>query len=331
MDLSDVAPEPIRPAGLRPGDIVAVVAPASQTKPNQDEALRRGLAWLEAQGWRPKMMTHASARHPALPFLAGDDEGRLADIHAAFADPEVRAVWCVRGGWGCARFFDHLNFALLAANPKIFIGFSDITALHVALNQRLGLVTFHGPMVASNLGTDTWQQSPWAVESLLRCISAGRGAPGPLSQGDPTKRGRTLVAGTAVGLTVGGNFTLLSALLGTPYGLDDTPGRILLIEEVDEKPYRVDRMLTQLRLALKLQAVAGVGIGQFTGLDAEEEAVLAAVFQDRLGDLGKPVVAGLPFGHSDPAACVPMGALARLEARGEGTADLTFDHPVVTD
>lgn len=329
MEDTDLMPPPVRPRGLRPGDTVAVLAPASQIKPGQEEALRRGLAWLEAQGWRPRLMTHAEARHPALPFLAGDDDARLADLHAAFADPDVRAVWCVRGGWGSPRLLDRLNFDLLAAHPKILIGFSDLTGLHVPINQRLGLITFHGPMVASNLGTDKWQQSAWAVESLRRCVEAGRGAPGPLSQGRPEFMGRTLVPGTAVGTTVGGNMSLLSALLGTPYGLDDRPGRILLLEEVDERPYRVDRMLTQLRLALKLSAVAGVALGQFTDLSDEEKPLIEAVFQDRLGDLGKPVVAGLPFGHEDPAGCVPLGAPARLEARADGTGDLIFPEPTV--
>jgi muramoyltetrapeptide carboxypeptidase len=309
---------------------VAVLAPASQVKSGQEEQLRRGLLWIEEQGWKPRLMDHASARHVSLPFLAGEDESRLADLHAAFADPEINAVWCVRGGWGSPRLLGRLNLDLIAAHPKVFVGFSDITGLHVALNQRLNMVTFHGPMVASNLGADAWQASPWAVESLLRAVCAGRGAPGSLSQGDPAKMGHTLVEGVAEGVVIGGNASLIANLMGTPFGLDDTPGRILILEDLDEAPYRVDRMLTQLRLALKLQAVAGVALGQFTGLSEENASLLRAVFEDRLGDLGKPVVMGLPFGHEDPAACVPLGAPARIEARADCTGDLIYKEAVVT-
>ncbi|MBN1477731.1 LD-carboxypeptidase [Candidatus Sumerlaeota bacterium] len=321
---------PIRPAGLRSGDTVAVLAPASQIKPGQEEARAKGRAWLEAHDLIPKMMTHSETRHPRLPFLAGEDEARLADLHEAFADPEVRAVWCMRGGWGSPRLLADLDFDLIAAHPKVFIGFSDITGLHSVLNQRLGWVTFHGPMISANLGTKTWQGSDWAVESLLRCVMARRGAPGPISQGRPEFMGSTLVEGVARGVTIGGNLSLVGSLLGTPFGLDDTPGRILVLEEVGEAPYRIDRLLTQLRLALKLESVAGIALGQFTGLDEDDERVLRAVFEDRLGDLGKPVVMGLPFGHEDPAACVPLGAPARLEARSDGTGDLIFPEPVTS-
>jgi muramoyltetrapeptide carboxypeptidase len=321
---------PIRPAGLRSGDIVAVLAPASQIKSGQGEAREKGLAWLEAQGLQPQMMTHSEASHPRLPFLAGEDEARLADLHAAFADPEIKAVWCMRGGWGSPRLLADLDFDLIAAHPKVFIGFSDITGLHLVLNQRLGWVTFHGPMISANLGTEKWQGSEWAVESLLCCVMAERGAPGSLSQGLPDFMGRTLVEGVARGITIGGNLSIVDSLLGTPFGLDDAPGRILVLEEVSEAPYRIDRLLTQLRLALKFESVAGIALGQFTGLDKEDERVLQAVFEDRLGDLGKPVVMGLPFGHEDPAACVPLGAPARLEARGDGTGDLIFPEPVTS-
>jgi muramoyltetrapeptide carboxypeptidase len=222
-----------------------------------------------------------------------------------------------------------IDYDLIAANPKVFIGFSDITAIHVALNQRLGLVTFHGPMIASNLGTEKWQRSEWAIASLRRAITLTNEPPGPLSQGDQTMMGRSLVEGVAEGTTIGGNLSLICGMLGTPVGLDDSPGRILLIEDVGETPYRADRALTQLRLAHKLSAVAGIAVGQFTELTAEEQTSMEEVFRDRLGDLGIPVVTGLPFGHEDPAGCIPLGAPARLEARSDGTGDLIITEPAV--
>ncbi len=327
MSSSDRAP--IRPAGLRSGDTVAVVAPASQIKSGQEESLARGLAWLEAQGWKPRLMTHAAEHHPRLPFLAGEDAARVADLHEAFRDPDVRAVWCLRGGWGCPRLLPLLDFDLLAAHPKLFIGFSDITGLHVVLNQRLGWVTFHGAMVASNLGQAGWQESAWAVESLRRCVCADGGAPGPLSQGQPEFMGRALVEGSAEGITIGGNATLIQSLLATPFGLDDAAGRILVIEDVGEPPYRLDRFLTQLRLALQLDTIAGVALGQFSEIDSDDAPLIEAVFRDRLGDLGKPVVMAMPFGHETVTGCVPLGARARIEARGDGTGDLIFTEPTV--
>jgi muramoyltetrapeptide carboxypeptidase len=134
----------------------------------------------------------------------------------------------------------------------------------------------------------------------------------------------------AEGTTIGGNGSLISQLLGTPFGLDDSPGRILCIEEISEAPYRIDRMLTHLHLAMKLSSLAGVALGQFTGISEEDLPALRAVIHDRLGDLGKPVVMGLPFGHDDLAACLPMGAPARLEANPDGKGDLIFPEPTVS-
>lgn len=298
----------LRPRALAPGDTVAVVAPASPVR--FPDRLQAGLALLTDWGLRPRVMPHV---HDETGFLAGSDDDRLADLHAAWTDPQVRAVWCARGGYGCSRLADRLDPALLRADPKALVGFSDVTALHLVL-ARSGVVSFHGPLGEWNPArTDTA-----SAASLHRALTET----GPLGV-LPTGPLATLVPGRAEGPLVGGNLSLLTAAVGTP-DEPDTAGRLLLLEDVGEKPYAVDRMLRHLLRAGLVERAAGLVFGAFARCEEIRrpsftvEQVLAAFARD----VGLPAVAGAPLGHGPGQLTVPLGVAAELDA-GPGTLALT--------
>lgn len=279
------------------GDAVAVVAPAS---PAPRAAVERGIARLEAWGLRVVRGRHLSTRRG---YLAASDAERAADLAAALADPAVRAVFCVRGGYGTPRLLDRLDYAALAPHPKIVVGYSDVTALLLALHRRAGWVVFHGPMVASDLGAET--PSAETLEGLRRALFE----PAPLGRvAQPSGLPPPVVIrpGAAAGRLTGGNLSLVAATLGTPYEIR-TRGRILFLEDVGEAPYRVDRLLTHLGNAGRLDGVAGVAYGEL-------ESGVREVLEDRLGGLGVPVLAGLAIGHGRHKATLPLGVRATLDA-----------------
>ncbi|WP_371494000.1 LD-carboxypeptidase [Kitasatospora sp. NBC_00374] len=284
------------PQALRPGDRVAVAAPAGPPDPG---LLQHGTALLESWGLVVTVLPHVHDTH--LGHLAGRDADRAADLTAACTDPGVRAVFCARGGYGTQRMVDLVDWPLLAAaaRPALLIGSSDITALHEAFAARLGTATLHSPMPATGAFTD----NPTSAAHLRTVLFEPERVTGlPLT-------GPQLVAGTARGPIAGGNASLLAASVGTPTALPPD-GCLLLLEEVGEEPYRLDRILTQLLRAGVLQRAAAVVLGDFTdcGPPQEVEALLA----DRLGDLGVPVVSGLPAGHGPLQLTVPLGVRAEL-------------------
>ncbi|WP_449065933.1 S66 peptidase family protein, partial [Planomonospora algeriensis] len=233
-------------------------------------------------------------------YLAGSDEARAADLQEAWCDPAVAAVLCARGGYGATRILDLLDWeAMRAAGPKTLVGSSDVTALHRALEVRLGLASWFGPMPACPLFADPGGPEPRSLERLSAALSGGAGS----VAGD-----RVIVPGRAAGPITGGNLSLLAALCGTPYRLR-AEGRIVLLEDVGEAPYRIDRMLTQLLGSGALDGAAGFALGSWTDC-GDPYPVLA----ERLGGLGVPVVAGLPVGHGTPQFSVPMGALGGIDA-----------------
>lgn len=296
---------------LRAGDLVGVIAPAGPSTP-----ARLGLvpALFESFGLRARLYPGCQATHPRHDFLAGDDATRLADLHAAFADDEVAAVFALRGGWGSARLLDRIDTGLLRTKPKLLIGFSDITALH-ALLAREGLVGLHAPMPGSNLVLEGNEADARALfELLTQPLLAGHRFAAPLAV-DAWR-----VPGQASGALVGGNLSLVAALLGTPWAWP-TEGTILFLEDVSEALYRVDRLMTQLRLAGVLAGARGFLLGSFT-----EDADPAAVLQDYLAGLGKPVLTGWPAGHATPNRALPLGAQVTLDASA-GT--LTLDEDVL--
>ncbi|QGP92749.1 putative murein peptide carboxypeptidase [Neomoorella glycerini] len=296
----------LKPPALLEGDTIGIIAPAS---PLADPAyLARGIRFWRSLGYRVRTGAHISK---AAGYLAGSDAGRLADLHQMFRDPEVKAITCLRGGYGTLRLLADLDYNLIRCHPKILVGYSDITALHLALNKMTGLVTFHGPMLYPELGSEDLH--PYTRENLCRALTVtsplGSIPPAP---GLPPPV--TITPGQAEGIVTGGNLSLVVASLGTPFEID-TRGKILFLEEVDEAPYRLDRLLTQLKLAGKLEAAAGIVFGICTGCgDSSLKPGPLEVITGHLAPLGIPCFYGLPAGHLATQATLPLGISARLDA-----------------
>ncbi|MER6126988.1 LD-carboxypeptidase [Streptomyces sp. NPDC001795] len=302
----------VRPARLAPGARVAVVAPSG---PVREERLAAGLDILRGWDLDPVVAPHVLDRHPGFPYLAGSDADRAADFQAAWCDPDVSAVLCARGGYGAQRMIDLLDWdALRAAGPKVFVGFSDITALHEAFAARLGLVTLHGPMVSAV----DFLKNARAQDHLRATLFE------PESVQTITSGGVPLVPGRARGVTLGGCLSMLVSELGTPHARAGARDGLLLIEDVGEEAYRIDRILTQLLRSGWLDGVAGIALGSWERCGPYE--LLRAVLTDRLGGLGVPVVEEFGFGHGEGALTIPFGVGAELDA-DRGT--LTLDVPAL--
>ena len=295
---SQKAGEPLRPPRLQAGDVAGVVAPAS---PFDRQAFEKGLAVLEDMGLEVRLAEGLFARRG---YLAGGDEERARQVNSFIRDLDVRAIVCARGGYGSMRILARIDYAGLARRPVVFTGFSDITAMHAALYARCGLVTFHAPVVTSlGAGGDRCRRSfQEALFSDAPCVLTAA-------------RPQVLRDGAARGPVAGGNLALLAALAGTPY-FPDLRGHILFIEDVTEQPYRIDRMLTQLKLAGHLAGLAGVALGRFDRC-GPLEAVYAAV-ADVFADADIPVLGGFEAGHGGENLTFPLGLAARLDT-ADGT------------
>jgi muramoyltetrapeptide carboxypeptidase len=300
-----------RPARLRPGDTVGLVEPAGFSEDAFEVQLVTET--VAAMGLRPKLAPHVAARHG---YLAGTDRERAADLNAMFRDPSVKAIFAIRGGWGSARILPHLDWRAIRANPKLLIGFSDITALHLAIAARAGFTTIHGPNAASGWGALSLQAfRALAFEGGTPTYSNPESALDRLVQREG--RTRTFRPGKASGRLLGGNLTVLTALMGTPY-LPDFRGAILFIEDIDEAEYRIDRMLTQLALGGVLGRVAGVVFGQCTRCSASSASyggfTLSEVLRHHLEPLGVPAFQGALFGHVPDQFSLPVGTRAEIDA-----------------
>jgi len=300
-----------KPPRLRPGDTVGLIEPAGFTDDAFD--LKIVLETIRAMGLVPKPAPHLLDRYG---YLAGADAARAADLNAMYADDNVRAVFAVRGGWGCARILPHLNYELIRAHPKLLIGFSDITALHMAFAARAGFTTIHGPNAASS-----WGKLSWTSFHALAFEGATPLYSNPVATDDRlvqrTGRTRTFRPGKASGRLLGGNLTVLAALMGTPY-LPDFDGAILFLEDVDEAEYRIDRLLTQLALGGVLRRVAGVVFGQCVNCRAPGPSyggfTLSQVLQQHLEPLGVPAFQGALIGHIANQFSLPEGARTEIDA-----------------
>lgn len=296
-----------KPGRLRAGDTVGLIAPASAlTLPEQ---LDRAIHWVTGMGLVPKLGRNVRAQDG---YLAGTDAQRAGDFNAMIADPDVLAIFAVRGGWGGARILPLIDWRAVAAQPKLLIGYSDTTALHLAIAQRAGLPSLHAPNASSSWPRHSWD-SLWRIAFAAEKPVLG-GAAVEAAVGRP---GRTLVGGTASGRLLGGNLTILSTLMGTGW-LPDFDDAILFVEDIGEAPYRIDRMLQQLRLAGLLERVAGVVFGQCTRCDAasDEESgfSLDEVVDRHLGSLAIPAIAGFDTGHVRDQLCLPVGVKVELDA-----------------
>jgi muramoyltetrapeptide carboxypeptidase len=287
-----------RPRQLTKGDRVVIVSPSGPAPRDRIEA---GAAIMRGWGLDVTIAPHAADRSERFSYLAGDDDTRAGELQAAWCEPDVAAVICARGGYGVQRMVDRLDWdAMRDAGPKVLVGYSDITALHAAVATHLGLVTLHAPMSA----TEVFVNDDASAEHLRRTLLEPETvqtlhAPGA----------RPLVGGRAHGVTLGGCLSLVAGELATPTGMPSAAGGLLLLEDVDEKAYRIDGYLTHLRRAGWLDGVAGVVLGSWQDCEPVEE-----LLADRLGDLGVPVLADFGFGHCPSTLTVALGVPATLDA-----------------
>jgi muramoyltetrapeptide carboxypeptidase len=299
------------PPALAPGDLVAIAAPASAF---DRAAFRRGAELVAASGYR---VTYRDDIHERAGYFAGDDARRAAELNAWIRDPEVKAILFARGGYGTSRILGRLDLRALALRPKAIAGFSDLTALLLAVTRRAGIAAFHGPMIVGA------GKSADGARDLKRLLALLSGAPEHRAH-----RGlRTLRGGRARAPVTGGNLSLLAHLAGTPFQVE-ARGRILFVEEVNEPLYRIDRAVRQLSLAGALRGVAGIAIGRFSGMKAAEARGVARLFVEAIGARDIPVVSGLAAGHGAPNRPLPFGVPATLDA---GTGTLVFDPCVSAD
>jgi muramoyltetrapeptide carboxypeptidase len=309
------APGLVRPPRLRSGDLVALLSPASA--PASPARLLQARRSLEGLGLRVRA-GRAAARVRG--YLAGSDAARAADLATAFRDPEVRGIFCTRGGYGSSRLLEHFDPLLARRRPKAVVGYSDLTVLHLAL-QQAGVVSFWGPMPGTGTPLSAFSRR-WLEQALMSERPLG-----PLpNQG----RAETLRTGRAEGRLTGGTLTLLAASLGTPYAVQ-TAGRIVFLEDVGEEPYKLDRMLTHLLAAGRLWDAAGIALGRFAdcgphNFPASRSLSLREVWADRLRPLGIPVFTGLAVGHTRDQLTLPYGVRARIDA---GARRLTVLEPGV--
>ncbi|HUU32864.1 MAG TPA: LD-carboxypeptidase [Vicinamibacterales bacterium] len=313
--LAQTSPAPlplVRPGRLRPGDTVGLVNPAGATWSTIDIDIVRES--FEAMGLQVKVGAHVLDRHG---YFAGTDENRAADVNAMFADRSVRGVVCIRGGWGCARILPRLNYDVIRANPKVLLGYSDITALHHAIHSRTGLVTFHGPV-----GISEW--NAFNVGWLKRVAFTGEAV---TFDNDKTfdasetlvrreHRTATVTTGTARGRLLGGNLTVLTSIIGSGY-LPDFRDAVLFLEDVGEAPYRIDRMLQQLALSGVLRQAKAVVWGTCSDCDPGEgfgSFTLEDVLNQHLKPLGVPAWHGAMIGHVTKQFTLPLGIEVEADA-----------------
>ncbi len=308
----------VKPKRLRPGMTVGLVTPASNVPEDQD--LHAAMDLVRSLGFVAKPSANLFSRTQ---YLAGSDRQRADDLNAMFADTEVDAIFCVRGGYGSGRLLRYLDYDVIAANPKVILGYSDITAILNAIYLKTGLVTFHGPIAGGNFSDYTYGQYSRVLVEPSANTRIGEPPPFETRPGVVERQNRltSIVPGVAEGPLIGGNLSLVVTLLGTPYE-PEFEGAILFLEDVDEPPYSVDRMLTHLWMAGKLEQLAGVVLGKFSDDDYDSNTFsMEQVLRDRFEPLGIPTLRGAMIGHIEDKTVVPLGVRARLDV-GAGSLSL---------
>jgi len=300
---ANVSPKTLlKPPRLQVGDTVGLINPASYLQPQDLEEIRQNLTAL---GLKVKLGKHVLDRYG---YLAGTDANRAADVNAMFADDSVQAIFTARGGWGCNRILPLVNYELMRSHPKILMGFSDITSLLLAIYTHSGVVTFHGPV-----GTSSW--NPFTVEYVKRILFNGEA----IAMQNPTITNtlvKTITPGKARGKLIGGNLSVLTAMLGSSY-LPSWKNNILFIEEIGEEVYRIDRMLTQLKIAGILNQISGFIFGQCTNCEPkgnDDSLTLMQVLNDHLQPLGIPAWHGSMIGHIRDKFTLPVGISVEIDA-----------------
>ncbi|HHV19819.1 MAG TPA: LD-carboxypeptidase [Thermoanaerobacterales bacterium] len=292
------------PKTLKKGDTVGLVAPAS---PIPKENISRCREVVESLGF--KVIMGRSVDKSYLGYLSGDDDVRAGDMNEMFESKDIDGIFCVRGGYGSCRIVDKLELDIIRANPKVFVGYSDVTILHLVFNQICNMITFHGPMVSSNMISEF---DDYTRKSFMDTLLMQRELE---FQNPENKRIMTLNEGYGNGALVGGNLCLLATSIGTSYELE-TKGKILFLEELNEVTYKVDRLLQQLKHSGKLSEVKGIILGGFEKCNPEHEgdATLVEVFRDVIKPLNIPTVYNVEVGHGFPTASLPLGARCELDA-----------------
>ncbi|MEK5333023.1 MULTISPECIES: S66 peptidase family protein [unclassified Lysinibacillus] len=299
----------IRPKALTKGDTIGLISASGATPP---EKLYPAIDSIEKLGFNVIVGETCRARHG---YLAGSDELRAHDVNEMFRNPHVDGIFCIRGGYGATKILPRLDFEMIKENPKVFAGYSDVTALHIAFNQKCGFVTYHTPMPSTEFIAQNMDQFTW--DSFMKQVMATDN--NCLLLNPPQQPMTTLVTGKATGQLVGGNLTLITASLGTPYEID-TKGKILFLEDIDESEQRVDRMLTQLKLAGKLDEAQGLLLGAWTNCgpenpkQPERSLSLNTIFEEILKPLKKPILMDLTCGHCLPTMSLPLGRIITVHA-----------------
>lgn len=299
----------LKPKRLERGDTIGIVAPGS---PVNRSALKRGIQFLQKSGY--SVVVHPQC-YQVNGFLAGTDLTRAQAINKMFTDNSVQAIFCARGGYGALRLLPFLDYKVIACNPKIFLGYSDITALHLAIWRKTKIATFHGPMVSTEMAKGLPKYTRDSLFSLL-CRSKPYGRMSTIGK----KRFEIIRTGKSTGLLLGGNLSLICKLIGSSF-LPDFSGSILFLEEIDEEPYRIDGMLLQLKLAGILDQVAGVVLGDFVDCGPYDRIKpsfsLREVLHDNFFLSPYPVIRGIPFGHGHYSLTIPYGVRATIDAESK--------------
>ncbi|MBI1806850.1 MAG: LD-carboxypeptidase [Ignavibacteria bacterium] len=297
----------IKPKRLRPGDTIGICAPSSP--PTSATSIDKGIAYIESLGFRVEVGKNVFRKSG---YLAGSDAQRAADLNALFANPKVHAIFTVRGGYGAHRILPHLDYSSIKRNPKIVLGYSDITAIHLALFSKVGLVSFSGPMVA----VEMCEGLKGETEELFWRALMSRN-PMPPFRRKADKHIRLKNGRLATGRLLGGNLSLMAALVGTRF-FPHITNPIYLLEETDERPYRIDRMLQQMNLGGLFQHVGGMALGVFTDCDptkGKPSLSLRRVFQDTFQATRCPIVSGFQYGHIKNSLPFPIGIRVALDGR----------------
>lgn len=303
----------IRAKALKPGDTIGIIAPASFVE--KREEIEEARTTIEALGFKTVFGGHVGDRYG---YLAGKDKDRAEDVNTMFRRKDVDGIIALRGGWGCLRMIEYLDYAMIAKHPKVIMGYSDITTLLNAIYCRTGLITFHGPVAISTYNEYT---NEYLKKAVFTPAPVGRVHQPPA--GEDEKEDTSIVSlgkGRGTGPLVGGNLSLIVTMLGTPYEID-LAGKVLFLEEVGEEPYRVDRMLTHLLVSGQLRKLAGLVIGKFSKcvpkrIDPEYPTsfTVEELFRDRIAPLGIPAISGAMIGHIKNKLTMPIGARATVDA-----------------